>query len=110
MGVNVEKIIFENNSRNTYENILYSKEIIKPKKNEKWLIITSASHMKRALLVGQKLDWHFIPYAVDFKNGKNFYFKPSFKLISNLNYFHKATHEWLGIISYYLMKRTEKIF
>ena len=79
MGLDTNRLIFENSSRNTYENILFSKKIIIPKKNEKWLLITSASHMKRAQLVAEKNNWNFIPYAVDFKNLKNF------KFIFNLN-------------------------
>ena len=110
MEINTDRIIFENKSRNTYENILFSNEIVNPRKNEKWLLITSASHMKRALLIGLKQDWKLIPYAVDFKIRKKYEFKPSFNLLSNLNSFQQASHEWLGLISYYFMKRTDRIF
>mgnify|MGYP001220911147 CR=1 FL=1 len=110
VGIDTQKIIFENISRNTYENILFTKNIINPKKNEKWLLITSAFHMKRAILVGKKHKWNFIPYAVDFKTQKKIKFKPSFNLLSNLTSFQKASHEWLGLLSYYFMNRTERIF
>ena len=110
MGLNTNRIIFENNSRNTFENILFSKKIITPKKNEKWLLITSASHMKRAQLVAEKNNWNLIPYAVDFKNLKNFKFTFNLNLLSNINYFQQGSHEWLGLVSYYLMGRTSKIF
>ncbi len=110
MGVDTNRIIFENNSRNTYENIVFSKKIADPKKNEKWLVITSASHMKRTLLIAEKNNWNMIPYAVDFKNVKNFKLLPNLKLLSNLNSFQYGVHEWIGLISYYLMGRTTKIF
>ena len=110
MGINTDRIIFEKKSRNTYENIIFSKDIANPKNNEKWLLITSASHMKRAIQIGLKNDWDFIPYAVDFKTRKKFKFKPSFNFLLNLNSFHHASHEWLGLISYYFMGRTSKIF
>ena len=110
MGLNTNRIIFENNSRNTFENILFSKEIIIPKKNEKWLLITSASHMKRAQLVAEKNNWNLIPYAVDFKNFKNFKFTVNLNLLLNINSFQQGLHEWLGLVSYYLMGRTSKIF
>ena len=51
MEIGVERIIYEKKSRNTFENIIYSKEIAKFNNNENWIIITSASHMKRALLI-----------------------------------------------------------
>ena len=110
MGLDESRIIFEDNSRNTYENILFSKNIAKPKKNENWLLITSASHMKRATLIGYKHNWEFIPYAVDFKTKKIFKFAPSFNLLSNINSLQYGSHEWIGLISYYLMNRTDKIF
>ena len=54
-------------SRNTYENILFSKNIAQPKNNENWLVITSAFHLKRVLNVAEKLKWQLIPYATDFQ-------------------------------------------
>ena len=108
MGVDINKIFFEDKSRNTHENIIYSKKIAKPKKNENWLLITSAFHMKRALLIAEKNNWKFIPYAVDFKNIKEFKLTPNLNLLSNLNSFQSGLHEWLGFVSYYLMGRTEK--
>ena len=110
VGLDESRIIFEDNSRNTYENILFSKKIAQPKKNENWLLITSAYHMKRALLIGSKNNWEFIPYAVDFKNKRKFKFVPSLNLLSNINSLQYGSHEWLGLISYYLMNRTDKIF
>ena len=110
MGLLENKIIYENNSRNTYENILFSKQIAKPQKDQKWLLITSASHMKRALLIGSKHNWHLIPYAVDFQTMKKLKFIPNLNFLSNLNAFQKGSHEWLGLITYYLMDRTNKIF
>ena len=78
MGIDMKKVIFESRSRNTYENILFSKEIIKPIKNEKWLLITSAFHMTRAINISEKLKLKFIPYPVDFRTRKNQTFRPSF--------------------------------
>ena len=110
MNLNTDEIFFENKSKNTYENIIFSQQILKTNKNKKWLLITSAFHMKRAILIGEKNGWDFIAYPVDFKINKDFKFKPSLKLLSNINYFNSGSHEWLGLISYYLMGRTSKIF
>ena len=110
IGLDESRIIYEDNSRNTYENILFAKKIVKPKTNENWLLITSAAHMKRAMLIASKNNWEFIPYAVDFKTFKKFRFLPNLNLLSNINSFQYGSHEWLGLISYYLMNRTNKIF
>ena len=103
MGIDSNKIYYERKSRNTYENILFSKKIANPKKNEKWLLVTSAYHLKRSLGVSEKLEWIFIPYAVDFEKSKKFLWKPSFDLLSNLSQFQQATHEWIGLFAYYLL-------
>lgn len=110
MNIKNKKIIYENKSRNTYENILFSKKIANPKQGETWLLVTSASHMKRAILISQKQKWKLIPYPVDFNQSKNISFKPSMNFFSNFVSFQKASHEWLGLFSHYLMGKTEKIF
>ena len=109
IGININKIYFENKSRNTYENILFSKQLIKPKINEKWIVVTSASHLNRTIYIGEKLQWNLTPYAVDFNNSKEFVWSFNSNFIGNLNQFHNATHEWLGLISYYLMGRSSRI-
>jgi len=109
IGLDTDNIIFENKSRNTYENILYSKNIAKPKKNEKWIVITSAFHMNRAIFIGEKYDWILTPYAVDFTQPKKFIFKLNLNLLNNLNLMQRGSHEWIGLIAYYLMGRTSRI-
>ena len=101
---------FEEKSRNTYENIIYSKQKIKPKKDEKWLLITSAFHLTRALNVAERHDWILIPYATDYQERKEFKWKISFNFLSNLSKFQHSTHEWVGLIAYYFMGRTSKIY
>ena len=43
MNVDNGQIIYENKSRNTYENILFQK-IAMPNKNESWLLVTRFSY------------------------------------------------------------------
>tara|TARA_B100000945_G_scaffold311349_1_gene304456 strand:- start:1379 stop:2167 length:789 start_codon:yes stop_codon:yes gene_type:complete len=112
MGVNIENIIFENKSRNTYENFLFSKKFIDINKNKNWLLVTSASHMKRAMNVAEKLDLNFEAYPVDFNLEKEFetneWYSASYP--SNIKYFHLAAHELAGSIIYYLTGKSSKIF
>ncbi|MGI9404687.1 MAG: YdcF family protein, partial [Hyphomicrobium sp.] len=42
------RLVFENNAHNTWENALYTKALMKPKPSERWLLVTSAWHMPRA--------------------------------------------------------------
>ena len=110
MELDIENIIFEDQSRNTYENILFSKKIAKPKKNQNWLLVTSAAHMHRSILICEKNNWKVIPYPVDFTQVKKISFYPNLNFLGNVNAFQQSFHEWLGLISYYFMGRTSKIF
>ena len=110
MNVDNGQIIYENKSRNTYENILFSKKIAMPKKNESWLLVTSAFHMKRAILIAKKQNWELIPYAVDFNQPKKISLRPSINMFSNLSTFQMSFHEWLGLFSYYILGRTNSVF
>jgi len=110
LGVDIQNIYFDDKSRNTYENIFFAKKKFDPNKDEKWVLITSAFHLKRAMSIGEKLEWAFIPYATDYKLPKKFKWKLSINFFGNLASFKNSSHEWVGIISYYLMGRSSKIF
>jgi len=109
IGLDTNKIIFENKSRNTYENILFSKYIVNPKKNESWIVITSAFHMNRAMFIGEKINWKLTPYAVDFTQSKKIKFIPNINILNNLNAIQAGSREWIGLIAYYFMGRTSRI-
>lgn len=99
-------IVFENKSANTYQNIINSKKIANPKKSEKWVVITSAFHMKRTLMIASKVNWQLIPYPVDFKLTKNLYSNlRDLNVMQNINNFQLATHELLGIYVYKILGR-----
>ncbi len=110
LDVNTKNIFFDKKSRNTYENIVFAKKKFNPNINEKWILITSAFHLKRAISVGEKLGWELIPYATDYKQPKKFKWELSFDFFGNLGKLQNSSHEWIGIISYYLMGRSSKIF
>jgi uncharacterized SAM-binding protein YcdF (DUF218 family) len=104
-GVRSENLIFENKSRNTFENINYSKDIIKNYKGP-WGLITSASHMPRSYFGFKRQGLILEPIIVDFKTGTSPIFWISFNIDSGLSNWSTLLHEVVGI-SYY--KITGKI-
>ena len=104
-GVRSENLIFENKSRNTFENINYSKDIIKNYKGT-WGLITSASHMPRSYFGFKKQGLILEPIIVDYKTGTSPIFWISFNIRSGLSNWSTLLHEVVGI-SYY--KITDKI-
>ena len=101
-----ENVIFERKSSNTYENILFTKKIVEPNIEEKWALVTSAFHLRRAKGVADKLGWSLIPYPVDYRTTSSILFQSlNFNLIENISFFQVATREILGLLVYKLLKR-----
>jgi len=104
-GVKSENLIFENKSRNTFENISYSKDIIKNFKGT-WGLITSASHMPRSYLGFKKQGLILEPIIVDYKTGTSQIFWINFDIGIGLSNWSTILHEVIGIFYY---KITNKI-
>jgi len=104
-GVRSENLMFENKSRNTFENISYSKDIIKNYKGA-WGLITSASHMPRSYFGFKRQGLILEPISVDYRTGTSSIFWINFDIQKGLENWNIILHEVIGI-SYY--KITGKI-
>jgi uncharacterized SAM-binding protein YcdF (DUF218 family) len=104
-GIKIDNLIFENKSRNTFENIKYSKDIIVNYKGT-WGLITSASHMPRSFFLFKKQGLILEPISVDYKTGTSRVFWINFNLLSGLTNWNIIFHELIGIAYY---KATNKI-
>ena len=104
-GVRFENLIFENQSRNTFENIKYSKDIIANYKGT-WGLITSANHMPRSYYTFKRQGLILEPISVDYKTGTSSIFWINFDIEKGLVNWKLILREIIGI-SYY--KITSKI-
>ena len=104
-GVKIDNLIFENQSRNTFENIKYSKDIITNYKGT-WGLITSANHMPRSFFTFKKQGLILEPIHVDYKTGTSRMFWINFDISLGLRNWSIILHELIGI-SYF--KLTNKI-
>jgi len=104
-GIRIDNLIFEDQSRNTFENIKYSKDIINNYKGA-WGLITSANHMPRSFFAFKKQGMILEPINVDYKTGTSKMFWINFNISKGLDHWKIILHEVaLGI--YY--KITNKI-
>ena len=67
LGIPRERILVEEQSRNTVENAVFSKLIAQPKPGERWLLVTSAYHMPRSMGVFRAADFAVEAYPVDWR-------------------------------------------
>jgi len=101
LGQDPARLILESRSRNTYENILFSKAIAKPRPGEVWLLATSAMHMPRAIAIARKLDWKMTPWPSDFRTGPDSG-RDIWRVAENLGLLDYVVHEWVGLVAYRL--------
>ena len=69
-----------------------------------WLLLTSASHMPRALATFRKAGWNVTPYPVDFRAGTHTPWT-QYSLAEGAKKWHLALHELAGLLAYRLAGR-----
>jgi len=109
LGLDGKRFEFESVSRNTYENAVEAWQRIRPAPGQRWLLITSASHMPRAMGVFRRVGWDVTAWPVADQNSISCGTWMTQSLSGRLSGFDAATHEWLGLLAYWLMGRTDAI-
>mgnify|MGYP002629932307 CR=1 FL=1 len=104
MGLDDSRITYESKSRNTYENALLSTSLPSVNTQKKWLLLTSASHMPRAMATFKKVGWDVTAYPVDYSVGKITEWH-HFSITGGAKKWSSAMHEWVGLLAYKLMGR-----
>lgn len=114
-GFDPKDILFEEASRNTWENALNTVKLVRPSPNQTWLLVTSASHMPRAVGVFRKLGWPVVPFPVDFKvpkaieRGGIVGLDWRFNASARLSELDRAVKEWIGLLAYWLSGKTASL-
>lgn len=109
-GLDPNTIIFEGGSKDTKENAAKTATLIKPKPEDKWILITSAYHMPRSVALFRKAGFKVIPFPVDYHSPGGY--EPWFfiGLTLNLQAWHASSREWLGMVANYLMGRSDDVY
>ena len=110
MGMDTGRIIFEDRSRNTCENALYTAQLVKPLKQQTWVLITSAMDTPRAVGVFRKAGFQVLPYPVDYTTGKSVSADFAPTVVRNLARLDHAAHEWLGLLGYRILGCADTLF
>jgi uncharacterized SAM-binding protein YcdF (DUF218 family) len=110
LGIPSSRLIMERRSRNTLENAEFSKELAFPKPGERWLLVTSAYHMPRAVGLFRKVGFAVEPYPVDWRVGgvaDMVAFNPLGA--DGLARTDLALREWMGLAAYRLAGKTDDL-
>ena len=107
LGLEPHRLVLEPRARNTYENILFAKQLVKPRPGEVWLLDTAAIDMPRAMAVARKLDWPMIAWRSDFITAPTDNGVDLFEVSGDLWLTDYAVHEWLGILAYRLSGKAQ---
>lgn len=102
-GVDRQAILLEEASRNTYENAVFTSELLRQRGLHRILLVTSASHMPRSVAVFRKQGLEVIPSPTDVQVVPRS-FTPLLLLPSMeaLAYSTTAFKEWVGMWTYWL--------
>jgi uncharacterized SAM-binding protein YcdF (DUF218 family) len=94
-GIDRARVLVETRARTTHENATLSAAALAPKPGERWLLVTSASHMPRAIGAFRRNAVAVEPW-------------PVYDLAPR-NHAVVARHEWLGLMAYWMLGRTSAL-
>jgi uncharacterized SAM-binding protein YcdF (DUF218 family) len=103
-GVPSDAILVEDRSRNTRENAVFSAPILQAKGARRLILVTSASHMRRAVAVFRRAGLDVIPFPTDYQSGWGepdlvFRWLPD---ADSLGTSRRVLKEWVGLAVYRL--------
>ncbi|TAK44330.1 MAG: YdcF family protein [Saprospiraceae bacterium] len=106
IGMPATDIIVEGKSRNTYENAVFTKQMLTQsfQTQPQCLLLTSALHMRRSAGCFKKEGVAFTPFSVDFLREDD-QWNPQFFLIPDpciIKYWESMLKEWVGWLAYRL--------
>jgi uncharacterized SAM-binding protein YcdF (DUF218 family) len=111
LGVPHDHIEIDRDARNTMENAINAKRLAAPKPGERWLLITSASHMPRAIGLFRETGFLVEAYPADWQTGDwGDMTTQSFSLLGGLVHLDTAAHEWVALVFDRMSGRTSTLF
>ena len=111
-GLATSRMIFEDQSRNTWENAQFTRNIVHPSPGQHWLLVTSAFHMPRSVGVFRRAGFDVVAGPADFATSglvKELWM-PKSAASTSLYHLDIAIREWIGLLAYYVSGKTDSLF
>lgn len=110
-GIAANRIVIEKDSRDTYENAVFTRKLLNPNPEDRWLLVTSAYHMPRAVGAFRRVGFDVIPFPVDFRTrDTRDLLRPFGNVAAGLQRADLAVKEWLGLVAYWFAGRSSVVF
>jgi len=110
LGVAPGRVIYDEQSRTTWENAVDALALAHPKPGETWVLVTSASHMPRAMGAFRATGWPpMLPWPVAYRTTNSGWPAPLQPMGTKLMALDLAAHEWAGLAMYRLQGRTDRL-
>ena len=109
-GLDDARVLYENKSRNTYENAVFTQRLVQPSQGQTWLMITNARTIPRAMGIFRKLGWDVVPIPADHSVVPVGDWLPTLNLTNAFAQINEGLHEWLGMIAYYMSGKSDTLF
>ncbi len=111
LGMPVERMTLETGSHTTWENAVLTHALLRPKPDETWLLVTSASHMPRAVGTFRAAGWRVVPWPVGYKTTRTDRWRTVREPFGDrLGRFDWAVHEWIGMVAYWALGHSSAPF
>ncbi|BAU92774.1 hypothetical protein MPPM_4169 [Methylorubrum populi] len=111
IGIAPARITVEARSRTTAENASEVRRLLEPHPGERWLLVTSAWHMPRAMGAFRRVGLELEPYPVDFRTAGPFATRFTFgHAADGLHLLDVAAKEWAGLVVYRLTGHSDALF
>ena len=110
-GIAADRISVEERSLTTEENARFTAHLINPTPRSRWLLVTSAYHMPRAMGTFRRAGFNVIAFPVGSRtHGWQELWWPAATATDNLRRLDIAIHEWLGLLDYRLSGYSDEWF
>jgi len=96
-GIAPPRLRLEDRSRNTLENATFSAAMLRPKPDQRWILVTSAFHMRRAAALFEAQGFRVVPWPVGSMTSGRGDLEPFGSGSDGLRHIDIASKEWLGL-------------
>ncbi|TCT02437.1 YdcF family protein [Aquabacter spiritensis] len=111
VGIDMARVRFETRARNTAENAAFTRDLVKPNEGARWLLVTSAFHIPRAVGCFRAVGFPVIAAPVDYRTidpaALNIVYS---RAASGMDMTDLAAKEWVGLLAYYMTGKIGDLF